>query len=668
MATSKWALEVPCPEHAESAPKGAAYIPSRETIERSNVTHFMRAHGVASYRDLVQKAANEPEWFWGAVEREIGVKWVRPYDQVLDESKGPMYPQWFVGGKLNLGANLLDRWIEDGRGDEPAVRFEREDGKRGVWSYGDLAGQVNPLCKLLRGLGVKPGDAVAVFLPMVPETVAALIAIAKVGAVFVPLFSGFGADAIAARLNDCGARVLLTADGFRRRGQVVNMKDTADEAAARIPTLAHIVCLRQERNEIKWNPARDVDWKIGVCPFDDVFPAVPVDSEHPFMIIYTSGTTGRPKGAVHVHGGFLVKIAQEVLHQGDYHRGDVLYWFTDMGWIMGPWEVVGTLALGGTLLVFDGAPDYPGPDRLWSVVEAHKVSFLGISPTLIRALMKHGEAPLKAHDLSSLRAIGSTGETWNPDPWMWCFTHVGGGRAPIINLAGGTEVGACFLSALTILPLKPCTLGGPALGMAVDVVDEDGDVLRGGVGELVCRRPWPSQTRGLYKANDRYIETYWSRFKEVWYHGDFASVDEDGYWFLHGRSDDTIKIAGKRLGPAEVESILTAHAAVRESAAVGIPDAVKGEVLWGFVILRPGHAWTAQLEGELMAQVERALGKPYRPAPIIAVIDLPKTRNAKILRRAIRSAVTGSAAGDLSSLENPAAVDAIREAAAARRR
>jgi acetyl-CoA synthetase len=654
-------MDVPCPGISQRSAAQFPYRPDDATLARSNVLAFMRKHGVDRYEDLVHRSANDLEWFWGAVEKELGVEWFAPYSKVLDESRGTAWPQWFVGGKLNLGHNLLDRWLREGGGAQPAVLFERENGRTGQWTYQQLANEVNPLCRLLRGIGVRPGDAVGVFMPMVPEAVAAVVAIAKLGAVFIPLFSGYGPDAVAKRLTDCRAKVLLTADGFRRRGALVDMKKTADEAAALCPDVKHLVVLRLERNPVAWNPVRDIDWRIGLCPFENTYDAVPVDSEHPFMIIYTSGTTGTPKGAVHVHGGFLVKIAEEVLHQGDLHRGDVLHWVTDMGWIMGPWEVVGTLALGGTLFVYDGAVDYPGPDRLWALVERHKISFLGVSPTLIRALMKYGEQPVAAHDLSSLRAIGSTGETWNPVPWTWCFDHVGGSRVPIINLAGGTEIGACFLSALTIMPLKPCTLGGPALGMAIDVVDEAGRPVRGQVGELVCRRPWPSQTRGLFGAPERYLETYWSKFDGLWYHGDFASVDEDGYWFLHGRSDDTIKIGGKRLGPAEVESILVSHPAVAESAAVGVPDETKGEALWGFVVLRPGREPSESLRKELFALVEKGLGKAFRPSQIRFARELPKTRNAKILRRAIRAAVVGGEPGDLSGLESQESIKAIQD-------
>jgi len=381
------------------------------------------------------------------------------------------------------------------------------------------------------------------------------------------------------------------------------------------------------------------------------------------MIAYTSGTTGRPKGAVHVHGGFLVKIAQEVYHQTDLHPGeDVLFWITDMGWIMGPWEVVGGLACGGTVFLYEGAPDYPGPDRLWALVERHGISILGVSPTLIRALSRHGTAPLKAHDLSSIRVIGSTGEPWNPEPYRWCLEHVGGGRAPIINLSGGTEVGACFLSPVPIVPLKPCSLGGPALGVDVDVFDAEGNPVRGQVGELVCKQPWPGMTRGVWRDPARYLETYWSRWEGVWVHGDWASVDADGEWFLHGRSDDTIKVAGKRVGPAEFESALVAHPAVTEAAAVGVPHALKGQAVWCYVVLQPGHEPGDALRDELLDGVVSILGKAFKPEKIRFVRELPKTRSAKIVRRAVRAAALGQDPGDVSSLENPSALEAVQQA------
>ena len=339
---------------------------------------------------------------------------------------------------------------------------------------------------------------------------------------------------------------------------------------------------------------------------------------------------------------------------------DIVFWFTDMGWIMGPWEVVGANANGAAVFLYEGAPDHPSPDRIWAMIERHRVTILGLSPTLVRALIPHGDEHVARHDRSSLRVLGSTGEPWNPDPWLWYLKVVGEGRCPIINFSGGTEVGACFLSPMVVMPLKPCTLGGPSLGMAIDVFDPDGKSLGPGhVGELVCTKPWPGMTRGIWGDPDRYLATYWSRWPDVWVHGDWTSIDEDGFWYLHGRSDDTLKIAGKRLGPAEVESLLASHSAVAESAAVGVPDAVKGEKVWCFVVLKPGAEPTEALRDELRAVVERGLGKSFRPDAVRFVSALPKTRSAKILRRAVRAAALGQDPGDLSSLENPAALEEV---------
>ncbi|HEV3168196.1 MAG TPA: AMP-binding protein, partial [Isosphaeraceae bacterium] len=479
------------------------------------------------------------------------------------------------------------------------------------------------------------------------------------GAIVVPIFSGYGASAVACRLNDCDTKLLITADGFYRRGAIVPTKRIADEAAKECATLEHILVLKHVDHIALSRPGFDVWWHELTAREPVNCSTEAMDAEDPFLIAYTSGTTGKPKGSVHVHGGFLVKVAQEVKHQVDLREDDVLYWVTDMGWIMGPWEVVGGLALGGTIVVSEGAPDYPAADRLWRQVERLGVTILGISPTLVRALMKHGNAPLKTHDLSRLRILGSTGEPWNPDPWLWFFLNVGGGRCPIINFSGGTEVGACLLSALPITPLKPCALVGPALGMDVDVFGPDGRPLAGGVGELVCKQPWPGMTRGIWKDADRYLSTYWSRWPNVWVHGDWASIDEDGCWFLHGRSDDTIKIAGKRLGPAEIESVLVGHQAVAESAAIGVPNELKGEVVWCFVVLRPGQAQTAELRLELRDCVASALGRSFTPEQVKFVPELPRTRSAKILRRAIRARVLGQDPGDLSNLENPSALEAI---------
>jgi len=624
------------------------YVWHPADVAATNVGRFMAEHEIDSLAELHRRSVDEPEWFWDAVVRFLQIPFETPYERVLDTTDGIPWAKWFVGGRLNFASACLDH--EPGR---TALVWEGEDGAVRTWTYGDLALQVDGLAHLLRKRGVGVGDRVGIFMPMLPETVAALLAVTKIGAVFLPLFSGYGAPAVSTRLADGGAVALITADGGYRRGKKVDMLSVAQEAVADVPSVHTTVVVPRLGN------GGGVPWPE---PAGSPEAAAVVDSEHPLFIAYTSGTTGRPKGSVHVHAGWLVKVAEEGAFQTDLRPDDTLFWFTDMGWIMGPWEVTAALANGATLAVYEGAPDWPEPDRLWAFIERHRVTALGISPTLIRALMPHGDEPVRRHDLSSLRVLGSTGEPWNEDPWRWYFDVVGGGRCPVVNLSGGTEVGACFLSPHPVQPLKPMSLGGPSLGMAVDVYDESGSPVLGQVGELVCTAPWPGMTRGLYQDPERYLETYWSRWPDVWVHGDWASIDEDGDWFLHGRSDDTIKVAGKRLGPAEVESVLVSHPAVVEAAAVGVPDETKGETLWCFVVVGAGVDPSDALRSELADLVADGLGKSFKPSAVRFTTALPKTRNAKVLRRAVRAVVTGRDPGDLSSLEDPATVDAVRAA------
>jgi acetyl-CoA synthetase len=473
------------------------------------------------------------------------------------------------------------------------------------------------------------------------------------------LFSGYGADAVATRLQDSGARALITADGFWRRGQRVPMKAVADEAISSASSIEHVVVVPRLGIDVPLT-SRDRRWAEVLGGQPDTCDPVQTDADEPVMLIYTSGTTGRPKGAVHTHCGFPIKAAQDMVHCFDVHAGETMYWVSDMGWMMGPWEVAGMTLLGGTVVIYDGALDYPGPDRLWAIVERHRVNILGVSPTLVRSLMRHGDEPVRGHNLSSLRILGSTGEPWNPEPWRWFFDVVGGGRLPIINYSGGTEVSGGLVGGNVITPLKPTAFAAPPPGIAADVVDDQGRPVRNQVGELIVRQPWIGMTRGFWKDDERYLETYWSRFPGVWVHGDWAAIDEDGLWYILGRSDDTIKIAGKRLGPAEVESVLVDDPAVLEAAAIGVPDPMTGQALVCFCVLRPDHDDGPPLVDRLKTLVAARLGKPLRPEAIVFVRDLPKTRNAKVMRRVIRAAYLGESPGDLSSLENPAAVEEIR--------
>ena len=632
------------------------WSPTEDYVERANVTQFMRTHGIASYEELVKRSQDDVEWFWDAVVKDLGLEFTKPYQRVLDTSSGAPWATWFTGGEVNLAHNCVDRWAER-TPDAIAIIWEGEDGAVRKVSYAEMRRMSDGVAHQLRDNGITGGDTVGIFMPMSPEAVAAMFACAKLGAIFVPIFSGYAADAVATRLRDAKAKVLITADGFYRRGALVPMKEIGDEAVAASPTVERVIVWRRLGREVAWDAGHDLEW-----PGDGGrVETVPLDPETPVMLAYTSGTTGRPKGSVHVHGGFLVKIAEEVAYQTDLHRGEILFWVTDLGWIMGPWEVVGATALGATVFLYEGAPNHPGPDRIWDMVERHRITTLGVSPTLTRALIPLGDVHVTKHDLSSLRIIGSTGEPWNPEPYMWTFQNIGGGRCPIINLSGGTEVGACFLSPHPITDLKPCTLRGPALGMDVDVWGPDGTpVPPGEVGELVCKKPWPAMTRGVWGDPERYLDAYWRRWPDVWVHGDWATIDRDGFWFLHGRSDDTMNVAGKRLGPAEVESALIDHPAVAESAAVGVPHDVKGEAIWCFVVAKPGFERTAELGAELSNVVSGHLGKSFKPDRIVFVDELPKTRSAKIVRRAIRATVLREDPGDLSSLENPAALEKIR--------
>jgi acetyl-CoA synthetase len=635
--------------------------PTQAVMERSNIVRFMRRNGIAGYHDLVARSTSDIEWFWNAAIEDLGIEFYRPYERLLDAGGGMPWSRWFVGGQINLVHNCLDRHIRSSRRNLTAVIWEGEDASVRTLTYAELDSQTCRLAAALRRLGLGRGDAVGLFLPMVPEAVIAFLACAKIAAIVVPIFSGFGAQAVAARLSDAGAKAIITADVSFRRGKAIEMEQVAALALADAPKVRHVIVASNRRGTLGTPRAGGhLDWDELVAAETGELRTEPLDPEAPLMIAYTSGTTGKPKGAVHVHGGFLVKIAQEVAHQVDMSADDRLCWVTDLGWIMGPWELVGGLAAGGTIVLIEGAPDYPAPDRLWSLVARHHVTILGVSPTLIRALMRHGTEPVVAHDLSGLRILASTGEPWDPESWRWLFENAGGGRCPIINISGGTEVGACLLSALPITPLKPCSLAGPALGMAVDVFDAAGQPLRRGVGELVCTKPWPAMTRGIWGDPDRYLATYWSRWPDVWVHGDWASIDDDGDWFLHGRSDDTLNVAGKRLGPAEVESILAEHGAVAESAAVGVPDTLKGEVIHCFVVLKPGREPADSLRSELVERVALALGKSFAPDEIRFVEELPKTRSGKILRRLIRKVALDLDLGDLSSVENVAALEAIR--------
>jgi acetyl-CoA synthetase len=625
------------------------------------VARLMRRHGIASATALRARAAKDPAWFYPALLEDLGVEWFRPYDRLMDESRGLPWTEWFLGGELNIVHNVLDRHLREGRGSQVAVIAEDDEGVAVSLTYAELDARVCRLAAGLSGLGAGVGDAVGFYLPMTVDVVVALLACLKIGAVPVPVFAGFGPDALASRLNDAGARVLLTADGTTRRGKAVLLKAPADAACALAPVVEHVVVLRCSGDEISWTPGRDLWWHDLEEASPESWPTSSLPASARSLILYTSGTTGRPKGAVHTHGGVQVVTAKETGYHLDVRPAEVMFWLTDIGWMMGPWEILGVLFHGGTVVLLGGVPDHPGPDRIWAMVERHRVTHLALAPTAVRLLSTFGEEPARRHDLSSLRILGSTGEPWDDTSYRWFSSVAGGGRCPIVNISGGTELMGCLLAPLPVEPLKVASLQGPALGMDVDVVDEGGRSLRGEVGYLVCRNAAPNMTRGFLGDRQRYLDTYFAQFGEaVWSHGDWARVDADGAWFLNGRADDTLKIAGKRVGPGEVETVAAAHPAVRESAAVGLPDPLKGTKLILVAVPRPGALASAELSSEVADFVAARLGSTMRPAQVLWVPTLPVTRSGKILRGLIRKILAGEDAGPTVSVANPESLESLQ--------
>ena len=643
--------------------------PSAEQVRTANLTAFLEAHGLPGYDALQTRAAEDPHWFWDAVIRHGDLRFHEPYETVLDLSGGAPWARWCVGGRTNVVLNCIDKHRGTPVWEQEAISWEGEDGERRSWSYAELNTEICRFAAGLRAMGFGPGDVIALYSPFLPESVAAMLAIPKIGAVVMPLFSGFGADAIVQRMNDAGAVGVVTVDATWRRGVAMGLKAVIDQAAREVPTLRNVVVIGRIGGTAPMTPGRDLAWEEVCAGQPAESPTQPMDAEAPMMLVYTSGTTGRSKGCILTHCGFATKVTLDFGLCMDFKPGDRFLWMSDMGWVVGPITTLTSTLLRGTMVIAEGGPDYPEPGRMWRLVRDHRVTYLGVAPTIIRSLMRYGPAEVEKYDLSSLRMMTSSGEPWTPDAWHWAFRHVGGSRIPLHNISGGTEISGGIVCTTAIHPMKPCAFTGPIPGSGADIVDEGGgSTAPGQLGELVMRAPSIGLTRGLWNDPDgsRYLEAYWNRMPGLWVQGDFAYRDPDGFWFLTGRSDDVFNVAGKRTGPYEAETLLLATGQVAQAAVIGVPDPVKGEALV-CVCVAAGDAEAGDALAEaLSGAIAAGLGRPFRPREVLFVSDLPKTRNMKTLRRVVRAVCQGQPPGDLSSLVNPEAVAELEAVVAAR--
>jgi len=638
----------------------AVWRPTAADISRSRLAAAMKRWGYESLEALHQASVDNPEWFWPAAAQDLGIPLHGTPDIVKDVSRGDMFPQWFKGCTMNVVESCVDRHaLDPEQAERLAVVYEGDSGQHRSLTFAQLKVEVDRFAEGLRGLGIKKGDRVALFMPPLPEAAVTIMACAKLGAVSVPAFSGYGSDSLATRLNAADVKLLITVDSTTRRGKPVLMKQIADGALALSPSVQKTVVIKASGQDVPMQTGRDHWWSDVAVPLpkDSAIPApLAMDPNDPLLIIYTSGTTGLPKGIVHSHVGYLLKSSLDFGYAFDLQPGDMLGWIADMGWMLGPLMIVGGLQCGTGITMVEGLPDFPASDRMWKVIERNRVTVLGIAPTAARGLRARADNGRPAVDLSSLRAFASTGEAWDTPTWHWLFETVGQSTLPILNYTGGTETGGGILSCYTICPQSPASFCGPLLGMDVDVLDAEGHHT-GGIGELVMHNTWVGMTHSFWRDDERYIDTYWSRWPGTWVHGDLASIDANGYWHIHGRSDDTLKIGGRRVGPAEIESALVAQEQIAEAAVIGVPDPVKGQSVVAFVSLRPEVAEADPQS--LITGVTHMLGKAMAPSLLHIVSTLPKTKNGKIMRRAIRARYLGEKLGDLSAHDPLTPIEAI---------
>jgi len=616
----------------------------------------MKKHNISSLDELSIKSKNNLEWFWESVDQDIGIIWDEPYTKTLDMSNGIAWSKWFVNGKTNIYKSSVEKFAKQ-TPNKIAYHFISENGIETKLSYFELDSKVSKLANGLKSLGIKKGDIIAIYLPMIEEAIVSILAAAKIGAIQTIIFSGYSSESLQIRLQDCHAKILLTSDGFNRKGKSVSQKTTIESAI--IDTDIEKIIMVSYMGIDQYKKSKKIQFYDElISTQSDSCDTEIMDSEDPLFILYTSGTTGKPKGVIHTHGGFSVFAGHQASYLVDIHQNDTLFWPADVGWITGlVWNVYGLLIMGASAIIYDGALDYPTEDRIWQILSKHKATIFGISPTAVRLFKKNNAQPLKKYSLDKLRNIPTTGEPLDEDSWWWLFEKVGNKKIPIMNLSGGTEIGGAMLSVFPGMKLKPSTVGIPVPGMNLDIVDDDGNSVREKNGYLVIKSPWPAMTRGLLHDDDRYIKTYWSRFENIWFHGDYVFADSDNLWYMHGRTDDVINVSGHRMSTSEIEHIVISHKKISDAASISIPDAITGEAIVVFFVADKKKY--TNLEFEVIEHISNRIGKIAKPKHVFQLSDLPKTSTGKIMRRLLKTKLMGEELGDLSSLENPDILEEI---------
>ena len=640
------------------------FTPPRDIRDSSNLAVFLKDYGFASYEALCKKSNEDPDWFWDTILKWQGIVFETPYTAVRDGRRGPQFTDWCIGSRLNLVSTCLDRHKNSPVWQKTAIEAIDEAGNRRRWSYEQYQEESCRIAGALKTAGIKQGDAVALYMPMIPEMAAAFMAIARLGAIAIPLFSGFAAPAIALRLNDADVKAVVTATSTTRAGRRVSMIPALLEAVASSEAVSTVLCLVREEDGLPDHPLVK-DWKTEMEKASPIRQAIPMTPTDPLFVAFTSGTTGKPKGVVQNHIGILGKTTSDFTLCLDMKESDRHMWMTDMGWVMGPLTLISTSLVGATVILAEGAPTHrEDPFRILRLVDELQITHMGIAPTVARQLMTLDPSGMEGLSLASLRIVPSTGEAWTPEAWHWTREHICKNRAVPLNISGGTELVGAILTSTVLQDIPPCGFSAQNLAVGAQVLRTDGsEADPGEVGELVVTQAPMGLTMGLWKDNDRYLKTYWSTYKNIWHHGDWAHKNEDGTWHIHGRSDDTINVAGKRVGPPEIEGAVLENDAVADAAAIAVPDSIKGVAVVCICVLKEGHIPSETLTTALKTIVGERVGKPFSPREIGFASELPKTRSMKTMRRVIRATYLGENPGDLSSLANPEAIQAVKDAA-----